>query len=125
MPCTVSVKTALELSAEINAGHSLALTEITQPGGECRSHAFLSAAKGTLLGGWREGLTKEQGAEQARLADGVLVGFSGDGTAPVNRQNTLSGADGRRLAGGGASKLRIRGEHVFFWRAGRLGALLT
>ena len=37
MPCTGETRMAFELSAERNAGHSRALTEIMQPGGECRS----------------------------------------------------------------------------------------
>ena len=34
MSCTVLIKAALESSAETNEGHSLALTEIMQPGGK-------------------------------------------------------------------------------------------
>ena len=37
MPCTGEASTALAFSAERNAGHRRAFTEIMHPGGECRS----------------------------------------------------------------------------------------
>ena len=37
MPCTGDASTALAFSADRNAGHRRACTEIMHPGGECRS----------------------------------------------------------------------------------------
>ena len=69
---------------------------------------------GMLVGGWREGLPKGQGAEQARLADGVLVGFSGDGTA----EQAGCCASGNKNEGAlpSTAKTRSRGRMAGGWR---------